>query len=299
MPNAFTVGLGTDGAFKTYSSGATDFIIDVTGYYAPPGAGGFYFHPLSSPVRLVDTRPQAGFEGCVPAVNPLGAGSTSTLNIACTGVPAGAQAIVGNATIVSSQGQGGYLTLFPSGSPPNASNLNYSPGQVVPNSFTVGLDASRNFRVYAAGATDLIIDVSGYYDTNATGGLLFYPLSSPGRWLDTRPDPFTSYVVRATPLSNAEVFSLQAAQTCTGLTIPAGAQAVLGNATVVNFQSSGGYITLWPTGAGQPNSSNLNYSANQVVPNAFVVGINGSGQFNLFASGATDFIIDLSGYFAP
>ena len=74
---------------------------------------------------------------------------------------------------------------------------------------------------------------------------------------------------------------------------------MVGNPKVVNFQSAGGYITLWPTGATQPNASNLNYGPSQIIPNAFIVGVGAGGAFNIFASDATNFIIDLSGYFAP
>ena len=214
VPNAFTIGLASSGDFKVFASGATNLIIDVTGYYAPPptsGAGGLYFHPLAAPVRLLDTRPDP-FTSCIASSTPLGNASTTTLLATgtCSGIPATAKVIVGNATAVNAQSAGGYLTLFPSGTAPNASNLNYTANQVVPNAFTVGLDGAGKFKVYASGATNLIVDVTGYYDDQATGGLLFYPLSSPGRWLDTRPDPFTSCVARATPLSSGETFSVQA-----------------------------------------------------------------------------------------
>ncbi|MDX2032352.1 MAG: S8 family serine peptidase, partial [Blastocatellia bacterium] len=57
LNNVFTVGLGaSDGAFKIYVTTNTDVVVDVTGYYAPPGAGGLYFHPLPRPVRLLETR---------------------------------------------------------------------------------------------------------------------------------------------------------------------------------------------------------------------------------------------------
>ena len=38
VPNAFTVSLGSgDGAFNIYVSSQIHFIVDITGYYAPPG----------------------------------------------------------------------------------------------------------------------------------------------------------------------------------------------------------------------------------------------------------------------
>ena len=76
LNNVFTVGLGAaDGAFMIYVTTNTDVVIDITGYYAPPGAGGLYFHPLPKPARLLDTR--AGFAACYAPGAPL-PGATAT-----------------------------------------------------------------------------------------------------------------------------------------------------------------------------------------------------------------------------
>jgi hypothetical protein len=45
--------------------------------------------------------------------------------------------------------------------------------------------------------------------------------------------------------------------------------------------------------------SNLNYVAGQTVPNAFNVGLGAGGAFDIYTPTRTDFIIDMSGYFAP
>jgi len=79
---------------------------------------------------------------------------------------------------------------------------------------------------------------------------------------------------------------------------------VVGNATVVNnvsgYDHSGGFVTLYPSSAGLPVVSNLNYAAGQVVPNSFVVGLgNADGAFNVYAQTTINFIVDLIGYFAP
>jgi hypothetical protein len=73
--NVFTTGLGAgDGAFKIFASATTEVIVDITGYYAPPGATGLYFHPLPEPVRLVETRTLAGLTGCIKPGAPLTGG---------------------------------------------------------------------------------------------------------------------------------------------------------------------------------------------------------------------------------
>ncbi len=307
VPNSFTVGLGSDGALKIFTSASTHFIIDITGYYAPPGAGGLYFHPLPAPVRLLDTRPDP-FTSCFASSTPLVGGGTMTLPAVgnCSGatIPASAKALVGNATVVNFQSGGGFITLFPSDATlPNASNLNFTTDHIVPNSFVVGLSASGSFNIFTSASTNFIVDIAGYFSDQAVDengqGLLFYPLSAPARWLDTRPDPFVSCIPSNTPLGAGSIFTLQAQMSCEGQTVPASAKSVLGNATVVNFQSGGGFVTLFPSDATLPNASNLNFTSNHIVPNSFVVGLSPDGAFKIFTSAATHFIVDLSGYFAP
>jgi hypothetical protein len=310
VPNNFTVGLGADGAFNIYSHGATHFIVDITGYYAPPGAGGLYYHPLPAPVRLFDTRP--GFGACDAPGAPLVTDGVRSVTAhgPCSGatIPSTAKAIVGNATVVNSGPTLStgfhWITLYPFGvSRPDASNLNYREDQIIPNAFVTGLSADGKFNIYSHGATHFIVDVAGYFSDEAVDangvGLLYNPLPAPVRLLDTRPG-FNACDAPATPLGSNAIRAETATVACSG--IPSGAKAVVGNATVVNVPplSTGfHWITLYPFGAPLPDASNLNYRESQIVPNAFVVGLSADGKLNIFSHGATHFIIDLTGYFAP
>jgi subtilisin-like proprotein convertase family protein len=307
VPNQFTVGLGTDGAFKIYSRAATHFIVDVTGYYAPPGAGGLYYHPLPAPVRLFDSR--SGETACEAPGVPLGDDATRTVlaHRSCLGatIPPTAKAIVGNATVVNFISSGSnWITLYPFGaSQPNASNLNFTANQIVPNAFIVGLSNDGKFNLYSRGSTHFILDVNGYFSDEAVDvngqGLLYTPLPTPVRLLDTRPGE-AGCDAPGVALGNNATRTQSSHRTCFGVTIPSAAKAVVGNATVVNFISSGfNWITLYPSGAFQPIASNLNFIDNQVVPNAFVVGLSSDGKFNIYSSASTHFIVDLTGFFAP
>ncbi len=307
VPNSFTVGLGDDGAFKIFASAATHFIVDVTGYYAPPGQGGLYFHPLPAPLRLLDTRQNQ--TACDTPGAPLANNGVKTVTAhrTCLGatIPSSAKAIVGNATVVNFISSGNnYITLYPFGaSQPNASNLNYTANQIVPNAFVAGLSNDGKFNIFSSGATDFIVDVAGYFseeqfDLNGQG-LFFNPLPTPVRLLDTRQGQ-TACDAPGLPLGNDATQTQSAHRTCFGVTIPNTAKAVVGNGTVVNFISSGfHWITLYPFGTPQPNASNLNFTLNQIVPNAFVVGLSNDGRFNIYSHASTDFIVDLTGYFAP
>ena len=308
VPNAFTVTLSAAGSFNIYTPTQTHLIIDVAGYYAPPGQGGLYYHPLPRPVRLLDTRP--GMTACDAPGAQLQAGGarTEAARTTCNGVvlPNDAQAIVGNATVVNNSpgSTDGHIILYPSGAAqPVVSNLNYVAEQVVPNAFTVGLGTDGTFNVFAASTTHFIMDITGYYsasaapDSNGVSGLLFYPLSAPARLLDTRAGTTACYTPAA-PLAANSVRTQAARGACAGSTVPAAALAILGNATVVT-PSADGYVILYPSGAAQPVVSNLNYLAGQIIPNAFNVTVGGDGAFNIYTPSQTHFIIDLSGYFAP
>jgi hypothetical protein len=147
------------------------------------------------------------------------------------------------------------------------------------------------------------LDVNGYFSDEAVDvngqGLLYTPLPTPVRLLDTRPGE-AGCDAPGVALGNNATRTQSSHRTCFGVTIPSAAKAVVGNATVVNFISSGfNWITLYPSGAFQPIASNLNFIDNQVVPNAFVVGLSSDGKFNIYSSASTHFIVDLTGFFAP
>src|SRR5437763_1929597 len=92
----------------------------------------------------------------------------------------------------------------------------------------------------------------------ATSGLQYYPLPRPIRLLDTRAGQ-PACLAPGAPVAAGGTLTVGARPSCDGVTIPAGARAVVGNATVVNPASGGaGYVTLWPSGAGRPAVSNLN-----------------------------------------
>jgi hypothetical protein len=311
VSNAFTVGLGSDGAFNIYSYTKLDFVVDVTGYYAPPGAGGLYYHPLPKPVRLLDTR--IGQSACDAPGAPIAGGSSrnESARTTCGGVsiPNDAKAVSGNAAVVNTQaGAGsGVVTLYPGGvARPVAANVNYAPGQVVSNAFTVGLGSEGTFNIYAYTTLDVVVDVSGYYsagaaaDANGMPGLLYYPLASPMRLLDTRAGQAACYTPGA-PLAAGGVRAQNARLTCGSLTVPAGASAVVGNAAVINnlAGSGSGVVTLYPGGVARPVAANVNYAPGQVVSNAFTVGLGSDGAFNIYSYTKLDFVADISGYFAP
>src|SRR5262249_53890921 len=135
------------------------------------------------------------------------------------------------------------------------------------------------------------VDINGYFTPPVTGSLQFFPLT-PCRVLDTRnPNgtfggPFLSFNSRSFPIPSS------------GCGAPPNSSAYALNVTVVPHGSLG-YLTAWPTGQTQPVVSTLNSLDGTVLANAAIVPAGTNGAVSFFANGATDLVVDISGYFAP
>jgi hypothetical protein len=163
VANLATVAVGGAGRIRLFNSaGTTHVIVDVVGWYGAAGADHSRFHPLT-PSRVLDTRNGPGGHSA-----PLGPGRTLDLAVAgAGGVPStGVSGVVVNITAVAPNA-GGWLTAWPSGQAmPNASNLNFDPGSVVPNLAVVKLGAGGKVSLFnSAGSTAVIVDVVGWYDS--------------------------------------------------------------------------------------------------------------------------------------
>jgi hypothetical protein len=150
--NAAIVPAGTSGAINLYASNDADVVIDVNGYFAAAGTGGLSLYTVA-PCRVLDTRNRSGaFNGTV----------TVNANTTACIPPNTAQAVVSNATVVPPNGLS-YLTLWPTGaSQPLVSTLNASDGAVTSNMAIVPV-TSGSLSVYGTNATQLILDLSGYF----------------------------------------------------------------------------------------------------------------------------------------
>lgn len=124
-------------------------------------------------------------DGLAAGSGPLAGGTTTELTVVGRGgVPSvGVGSVALNVTVTNPTASG-FLTVWPAGSPrPNASNLNFSPGQTVPNMVTVPVGQDGKVSIYAsAGTSDVIVDVLGWFPT----GTSFAGLT-PARLMDTRP----------------------------------------------------------------------------------------------------------------
>lgn len=60
---------------------------------------------------------------------------------------------------------GGYVTVYPCGTRPDASNLNFTAGQTIPNSVIAPVSPAGTVCFYVYGTAHLLADVSGYFGT--------------------------------------------------------------------------------------------------------------------------------------
>jgi hypothetical protein len=153
VANAAIVPAGSGGEISAYPSNNTQLIVDINGYFAAPGQGGLSLYPVV-PCRVLDTRQNNGqpFMG-KKVVNVVGSPCAPSSS---------AQAYVFNAT-VAPPGSMPYLTLWPDGQQqPVVSTLNAYDGFITSNMAIVPT-TNGSIDAYAAGLTQLILDISGYF----------------------------------------------------------------------------------------------------------------------------------------
>jgi hypothetical protein len=287
IPNLVTVPVGTDGKVDFYNhTGSVDLVADLQGYYGT--AGGSAFVP-AGPSRVLDTRDGTGTGGFVAPVGP-----NSAIGLQVTGVDgvplSGVTAVVLNVTATDTTANS-YITVWPLGqAQPTASNLNFTPGETIPNQVVVPVGSFGDIGLYNhTGNVDLVADLAGYY---ASGGSTFNSVP-PVRVLDTRTGTGTSGIVA--PVGQGGMISLQV-EGVAGVPL-SGVTAVILNVTATDTNANS-YVTVWPDGRAQPLASSLNFTPGETIPNLVVVPVGADGKVDFFNhAGSVDLVADLAGYF--
>ena len=278
-PNEFTVALGSDGTFNLFSSSGGNFLLDITGFYAPPGTGGLFFHPLSAPVRLLDTR--AGQSASQAPGHPLAPNQPFSLNASFTF----------NGITVPSRGarprgerDGGQLDR----ECPTRLRHALSGRAAATEHLHAELRAGhgRPERLHRRGGIGRNLQSVEQYRRQFHHRhhrllrcqrhrrvLLHAARRSRARARYARRS--NRLPGAGQPLAAESTFVLAGAFTFNGISVPGGAAALVGNATVDNSANPvpPGFATLFPTGASLPLASNLNFVPGTVAPNAFIVGL--------------------------
>jgi hypothetical protein len=202
--------------------------------------------------------------------------------------------VTGSTTADPKRGRG-FVVAYATGTQrPGTSNVNFDAGQQQANEVItrVGTGSNaKNVSLYIDSTrVGLIVDLVGYVvPTAQSGSQLFTPLTSPVRALDTR---------KATGTSGTDRRTGDVVVTLPG-SVPSGATAVVLNVTATNG-SGRGFVTVYPTGASRPGTSNVNFPVNLTQANEAVSGISSQRQVTLFVGGSgspsAHLIADVVGY---
>jgi Domain of unknown function (DUF1929) len=243
------------------------------------------------PGRLLDSRPGgATVDGGSARIGERAAGSVTQVQIVGRhNIPADASAVVLSVTVAEPT-SAGYVTVWPCGSsPPNASNVNFAPGQTIANAVLSKIGADGQVCIFTSAATHVLADTTGYYLPGALQAL------TPGRLLDSRPggttvdDALARIGVRGAG-STTEV------QVTGRHGVPASATAVALNVTVTD-PAGPGFVTVWPCGTAPPNASTVNFRTRQTIANVAISKVGAGGRVCIFTSAATHLLADITGHY--
>jgi hypothetical protein len=269
VPNQVVVALAASAKICFYTHTPVHLLADLGGWYLLGGGSGY---KALAPVRLFDTRTSAGR-------TPVATGGVYTLDLKGK-VDAAATAATMNVTVTEPVTDG-FLTAYPCDEPrPLASNLNYARNQTVPNLVTVKLSATQTVCFFAQQRLHLLADLAGDFEPTLDTG--YYGLA-PQRLVDTR-------IGTEGPLVAGDVIIVKVPL----LKLDAG----VFNVTVTEGAAPG-FVTVYPCGTDRPVVSNLNYVANQTVPNLVSVRLNAAGEACFYALTTTHLVVDLSGVYSP
>lgn len=253
------------------------------------------------PSRILDTRLGVGGVPAQRVGNGVDDGGTElSFNVLGRGgLPTSASSIGAvslNLTVANTTAGavGGYVQVFPCGSTPTTSSVNFSNGQIVPNAVVTPVSSNGTVCFDVYGAADLIVDVTGYFQPIAGFNAL-----TPARIMDTRfgtGDIPVGQVGNGVNEAGAELrFNVLGRG---GLPTSASSIAAVSfNLTAANTSvgNEGGYVRAYPCGT-NPTTSSVNFASGAIRPNAVISPVSSDGDICFRVYGRADLIVDVNGY---
>lgn len=296
IANSTTLQPDATGGVCVVASKATDVILDATGSLDDR------FVALPTPQRLLDTR--AGETGLIEMPDgSLGGDFDFRFGVdqyfqfdlgGIGGVPEGHYMAL-NVVAVNPSAKG-YLTVYPCEgvAPPATSTLNFTAGVTIANSIIVL--GSPSLCVRTSQETDVIIDVTGYFEDGFLGG-------EPVRLLDSRTGQ-TGELEQPGGSLGADLAAPFQPNVPQRFVLLGPGPDVFGagyalNITAVN-PAAKGYLTVYPcasVGTPVPATSTLNFSKGITIANAQIIDPDPSNGLCVVASQATHLIVDATGTF--
>jgi hypothetical protein len=285
VPNGVLAPIGSNGKVCLYSLVDTDLVVDVAGWFEGDAFVG------ATPLRLRDTRETSRVTSTQELVLQVANIDASTADGSASKVPVDVGAVALNVTVVSPD-SAGFVTVYPCGTRPLASNVNYTVGQIVPNGVIAPVSADGKVCIYSLAPTDIIVDLAGWFPGDA------FTATTPQRLVDTR-DGTGGQQGKLTPTGqlNVPVHGETLSVSGNSAQVPLSATAAALNVTIVNPERAG-FATVWPCSAARPLASNLNFVSGQVVANNVIAPIGDQGSVCFYTNVPSDIIVDIAGYFS-
>ena len=187
--------------------------------------------------------------------------------------------MVANVTLVGAAAAG-FATVFPCGTRPDASSVNYLAltNEAVANEVIAKLSPTGSICVYTSAQANVLVDVAGYVPATSD----FVSLT-PVRLADTRPTPVAAGQVLTVPIAGRGG-------------VPADAKAVVANVTLVNAAAAG-FATVFPCGT-VPDASTANYrgAPNEAVANEVIAKLSPTGSICVYTNAAANVLVDVVGH---
>lgn len=251
------------------------------------------YHAIS-PQRLIDTRANSqvgSYTGPIDAKQSISVALPSSVTDSGHGP---VEAVVLNVTVTSPTA-GGNIQVYSSGllNTPTTSNVNFGKGQTVANLVTVSMVSGGDVVLSVqqnSGSVQLIADLEGYYTAGNDPTNSGYQALSSKRIVDTR---------SKTGGIGGRLSAWQKVRLALPSSVATGASAVALNVTAVN-PSSFGDVKVYPDSSTLPNSSNLNFSKGDTVPNLVIVPVPANRVIDIYldSDGSADLLVDLEGYYS-
>ncbi len=154
--------------------------------------------------------------------------------------------------------------------------MNYAPGANRGAVTITPLSPSRNLCIFSRSATDVVVDLQAAFVPAGSGGVLFSPLATPQRLLDTR---------ETSRARNLEI------------DVPDGAEVVAVNLAAIGTGARG-FLTGYPCTDDVPVIASVNHGASEVVGGTAFVPVSPAGTIRVFVKSNAHVTVDLTGIFA-
>ncbi|MFT4618107.1 MAG: WD40 repeat protein, partial [Halioglobus sp.] len=159
--NAVIAPVSADGTVCFFSSTPTDIVVDMNGWFAEGSA----FNPVG-PGRVFDTR-SGESPNALRDVTKTKLGANTMMEVKLTDlagfVPGSGVSAVSFNVVATGPDAAGFITVYPCGSRPAVSSVNFATGQTVGNAVIAPVSADGTVCFYSLATSDLIVDINGWF----------------------------------------------------------------------------------------------------------------------------------------